>query len=112
MHRDNAARRLDVTPPRSPKVGAERADSVAPVQGGDVVRFLSRAERNLRASALDAAMSETRTSGAMLARTLGVDPTIARDIRHGLRPLTDERIALFGERLRAAYEAALAGPCR
>lgn len=32
---------------------------------------------------------------------------IARDIRSGRRPLTDARVALFGPRLRDAYDAAL-----
>lgn len=77
---------------------------------GEVVDFLPRLERDARASALDSAMRETRTTNGQLARMLGVSETIVRGLRNGTRPLRDDRISQFGPRLRAAFGEALRGP--
>lgn len=77
---------------------------------GEVVDFVPRLERDARASALDSAMRETRTTNGQLARVLGVSETIVRGLRNGTRPLRDDRIAQFGPRLRAAFGEALRGP--
>lgn len=81
-----------------------------PAFSGEVVPFLTRLERDARASALDVAMRETRTTNGQLARALGVSETIVRGLRNGSRPLRDDRIAQFGPRLRAAFTGALRGP--
>lgn len=75
-----------------------------------VVTFLSRLERDTRASALHVAMLATHTSNRALAATLGVDERIVRGLRNGSRPLRDDRVSLFGPRLRAAFDSALRGP--
>lgn len=75
-----------------------------------VVPFLSRLERDCRASALDSAMVATHTSNRALASALGVDERVVRGLRNGSRPLRDDRIARFGPRLRAAFGEALRGP--
>lgn len=74
------------------------------------MHFVSREERDKRASALDSAMRETRTTNGQLARVLDVSETIVRGLRSGARPLRDDRISLFGPRLRAAFNEALRGP--
>ena len=81
-----------------------------PAFSGEVVDFVSREERDARASALDSAMRETRTTNGQLARALSVSETIVRGLRNGSRPLRDDRIAQFGPRLRAAFGEALRGP--
>ena len=81
-----------------------------PTFSGCVVPFLSRLERDARACALDLAMRDTRTTNGQLARALGVSETVVRRLRSGARPLRDDRVSLFGPRLRAAFDEALRGP--
>lgn len=97
MHRSVAIDLSIVTRPTPHKPRTERACSIA-----DLAAAKSR-----RAVALSIALVATQTSNVQLARALGVDERIVRDLRAGRRPLTDERVALFGQRLRAAYDAAL-----
>lgn len=61
-------------------------------------------------AALSAAMNKVGINNSQLARTLGVSETIVRGLRNGSRPLRDDRISLFGPRLRAAFDEALRGP--
>lgn len=55
-------------------------------------------------------MLATHTSNRALASTLGVSETVVRGLRSGARPLRDDRVSLFGPRLRAAFDTALRGP--
>lgn len=102
MHKDNTARVMESHPCGNDSAGTAHPCSVLP--------FLSFDVRVIRSAALDVAMRATSTTNGQLARALGVSDTLARDLRSARRPLTDARVALFGARLRTAYESAILGP--
>lgn len=41
---------------------------------------------------------------------VGLATALVRGLRSGARPLRDDRVSLFGPRLRAAFDEALRGP--